>query len=145
MKKLIVLLMALLLMLTPVLAEQAAVTPAEYGLTAPGYVYITAGAQAAWYPLTDEDEEPYEVTINLTDAEGHLYENVVCITHEGAYMLRSNCDNQDCVGEGIVTLHNKELRILGNWIVCLPHQVSIELYSAQEVLDLLVAQLYAAE
>lgn len=138
MKKLLCML-AVLLLAVPVLAEQTVMTPEEAGLLAPGYVYITAGNQAAWYPLADADEEPYEVTIHLTDADGNLYENVVCITSEGAYMLSSNCDNQDCVDEGIVTLENRELRILGNWIVCLPHQVSVELYSAQEVLDLLLA------
>ena len=44
------------------------------------------------------------MTIQQNDADGNVCENVVCITPEGAYMLRSNCDNQDCIDQGIVTL-----------------------------------------
>lgn len=129
MKKLIALLLLLLLPLLPALAEQAAPK---------GYVYITAGTEGKWFPLAEA--EPYEITVRMLDHEGKLQENVICITTEGAYMHSSNCDNQDCVGQGVVTLENKDLRILGNWIICLPHQLSVELFTAEEALALTTAQ-----
>ena len=145
MKKMFTLLMALVLMALPAMAEQQQVTPADAGLTAAGYVYIATSNESAWYPLPEEGAEPYEVTIQQTDEEGKLYENVICITPEGAYMLRSTCDNQDCIDEGMVTLENKDTRILSNWIVCLPHQVIVELYTAQEMLDMILSSMQTAE
>lgn len=144
MKKVFVLLMALMLAALPAMAEQDA-TPADAGLTAAGYVYIATSNESGWYPLPEAEAEPYEVTIEQTDEDGNLYENVVCVTPEGVYMLRSNCDNQDCIDEGMATLENKDTRILGNWIVCLPHQVIVELYTAQEVLDMILASMTPAE
>ena len=135
------LLLALLMMILPAMAEQQKLTPADAGLTAAGYVYIATSNRSGWYPLPEEGADPYEVTIQQNDADGNVCENVVCITPEGAYMLRSNCDNQDCIDQGIVTLANKDTRILSNWIVCLPHQVIVELHTAQEVLDMMLASI----
>ena len=141
MKKTFALLLALVMMIMPAMAEQQKLTPADAGLTAAGYVYVATSKQSALYPLPEEGAEPYEVTVQQTDEDGNLYENIVCITPEGVYMLRSNCDNQDCIDEGTVTLENKATRILSNWIVCLPHQVIVELYTAQEVLDMMLASI----
>jgi hypothetical protein len=146
MKRLIALLMALMMMILPAVAEEQQLTPADFGWPdAAGYVRITAGSDYAWYPLPATEEETFDVTIQLTDGEGNLYKNVVRITPTGTYMLSSNCDNQDCIGEGEVTLENMSTRVLANWIVCLPHQVSVELYSAQEIVDMLLSAVKSAE
>lgn len=47
-----------------------------------------------------------------------------------ARMLDSNCGNQDCVGMGSMSAENPGLMF--GFIVCLPHQVSIELRLASE-------------
>ena len=35
--------------------------------------------------------------------------------------------NQDCIEQGTVTPENAGSRALGNWIICLPNKVSVEL------------------
>ena len=55
-------------------------------------------------------------------------------------MKSSPCDNQDCVKQGEVTLANKDERILSNMIICLPNQVVLELYTPEELLELLYPQ-----
>ncbi len=47
-------------------------------------------------------------------------------------MHASNCDNQDCVHQGKVTLDNRENRVLMNMIICLPNRVVLTLLDAQE-------------
>lgn len=64
--------------------------------------------------------------------DGHEMINIIRITDKAVFMESSTCENQDCVGQGEVTLENKELRILSNYIICLPHQVVVQLYSAEE-------------
>ena len=80
MKKLFALLLALLMMILPAMAEQQKLTPADAGLTAAGYVYIATSNRSNWYPLPEEGADPYEVTIQKNDADGNVCENVVCIT-----------------------------------------------------------------
>ena len=41
-------------------------------------------------------------------------------------MDHANCENQDCVNMGQVTLDNLELRVMGGFVICLPHKVSVE-------------------
>lgn len=60
-------------------------------------------------------------------------QNVVHTTASGAVMHFSTCDNQSCVQQGEVTLDNRDSRVLGNMIICLPHKVSLALYSAEEI------------
>ncbi len=82
-------------------------------------VYITVdGAPVATLPFG----EAHVVTIRLPDGG----ENVVRLTGESVYMERADCENQDCVHMGEVTLDNLELRVMGGFIVCLPHRVSVE-------------------
>ena len=50
----------------------------------------------------------------------------VTLTGAAVYMDHANCDNQDCVNMGEVTLDNLELRVMGGFIICLPHKVSVE-------------------
>lgn len=61
--------------------------------------------------------------------------NIVHVTPTSIDMHEANCDNQDCVEEGEVTLENKDTRILGNRIICLPNQVTLQLYSRDELMD----------
>ncbi|MBE5768765.1 MAG: hypothetical protein E7333_04130 [Clostridiales bacterium] len=102
-----------------------------------GYVYILAGEEARWIPLPDE---PYNIRLTMTDAQGEQTVNVITLTKDSAVMSYSTCDNQDCVQQGVVTLDNKGTRPLGNMIICLPQNVGVELYSTQEVLDMLSEQ-----
>lgn len=61
--------------------------------------------------------------------------NIVHVTPTSIDMHEANCDNQDCVEQGEVTLENKGERILGNMIICLPNQVTLQLYSRNELMD----------
>ena len=61
--------------------------------------------------------------------------NIVHVTPTSIDMHEANCDNQDCVEQGEVTLENKGERILGNRIICLPNQVTLQLYSRDELMD----------
>ena len=76
-------------------------------------------------------------TVTVTQEDGSV--NVVEVSDHGAVMAHSTCDNQLCVGEGTVTLDNKDTRILGGYIICLPNKVTLELYSAEEMAELLTA------
>ena len=122
------LLTALLLMCVCCAAEESD----ETELTAKGYVLVTAGSEARWFELPESED--YTFSIRQTDAYGGEMNNTITLTPDGVYMQESDCENQDCVGEGLVTLENKSERVLGNMIVCLPHQIMIELYSLDEVL-----------
>ena len=53
-------------------------------------------------------------------------ENTVAITGDAVYMEHADCDNQDCVNMGAVTRDNLELRVMGAFIICLPHKISVE-------------------
>ncbi len=81
------------------------------------------------YPLTKTGD----YTINQKRKKAV---NVIHVTEDSIQMASSTCDNQNCVGEGIVTLENKADRILGNYIVCLPNGVTLELLNAQEYKEL---------
>ena len=58
--------------------------------------------------------------------------NKIRITPDSVDMEYSTCENQDCIGEGTITLDNYNERILGTWIICLPNQVTIEMVPADE-------------
>lgn len=65
----------------------------------------------------------------IVDIDGKY--NEIEINSNGALMLDSNCDNQDCLHQGEVTLNNINERIMGGWIICLPNKVSIELVGSE--------------
>lgn len=111
------------------LAEETAEAPAV------GYVRITVGTESRWFPLPPEED--YTITVRQTNPEtGEEMVNYITLTPDGVYMKESTCDHQDCVDMGVVTLENKAERILGNVVVCLPHQVMLELYSTEELMNL---------
>ena len=93
------------------------------------YLLVTVGG-VAYQPLPLTQEGDYTITQKATGAE-----NVIHVSETGVYMKSSTCENHDCVQQGEVTLDNKDARILGNMIICLPNQVTLELYSDQELRD----------
>jgi hypothetical protein len=89
------------------------------------YLRISAPDQTfELVPLT----ESREITISQADGSN----NVVEIFPGGFRMKESNCKNQDCIKQGDVTVDNMASRVLANEIICLPHQVVLELVTADE-------------
>ena len=64
--------------------------------------------------------------------------NVIEVTPDSVRMHESTCDNQDCVEQGVVSLENKDRRVLQNMIICLPNEVVLELYTPEELTALLL-------
>lgn len=116
----------------PTLEEAA--SPAE-AKSAGGYVIVTAGNESRIYSVPTEGE--YSFSVVLQQENGEETENVVHISSEGVYMEKSTCENQDCVNQGLVTLENRDTRVLYNMIVCLPNQVMLELYTYDEIMEML--------
>ena len=112
--------------------EDAAPKPAN------GYVLVSTATQSGWLPLPDEGE--YSYTLKQTLADGSEAQNVIHLTPDGVYMEDSTCDNHDCVDQGEVTLENRKDRILSNMIICLPNQVYLQLFTPEEVLEMVKAQ-----
>ena len=82
-------------------------------------VYVTFDGR----PLIDLPfGEAHSVQILLPDGA----ENTVAITGDAVYMEHADCENQDCVNMGAVTRDNLELRVMGGFIICLPHRISVE-------------------
>ena len=70
--------------------------------------------------------------------------NTVHIGINSFYMEDSNCENHDCVKEGTVTLDNMHTRVLYNMIVCLPHQLSLEMITPEEA-EAVLYELYTQQ
>ena len=58
---------------------------------------------------------------------GEIVHHKVHITPEKAYMEYSSCENQDCVGQGEITMDNYKTRILSTFVICLPNNVTVEM------------------
>ena len=95
-----------------------------------GYVLVQLSNSAGLLPLPLEGE--YTKTIRQVLEDGSEYVNVIHVTAAGFWMEKSNCEGQDCVDEGKVTLENRQERILGNMVICLPHQLVLYLITRQE-------------
>ena len=98
------------------------------------WLLITVG-NVTYSPIPLKQEGNYTIR-----QDGGEKVNVVHVTTDSVTMASSTCENQLCVGEGTVTLENKENRILGGYIICLPNSVTLELYSTAEMLELLKSQ-----
>jgi hypothetical protein len=83
-------------------------------------IYLGTGGEPYSHVPLGEDR-----TIRIDQGDGRL--NVIEIKSGGVQMAYSTCHNQDCVHEGVVTDESRKHRALGDWIVCLPNAVSIEL------------------
>lgn len=99
------------------------------------YVLVRLQNGAGLLPLPTEGE--YTRTIRQTAPDGSEAVNVLHLTTNGFWMEDANCEGHDCVNEGEVTLENREERVLWNMVICLPHQLSAELITRQEALDLI--------
>lgn len=86
-----------------------------------GYVVITVGNRQYGDPIPMDRDKV--ITIRQSDGK----ENKVHITPEKVYMEHSTCENQDCVGQGEITLANYQTRILSTYVICLPNAVTIEM------------------
>ncbi len=83
-------------------------------------VYLGTGGEPFKSLPLDED-----ATLRIDQGDGRV--NVIEIKDGGVRMAYSTCINQDCVHEGVVTDESRKHRALGDWIVCLPNGVSLEL------------------
>jgi len=99
------------------------------------YVLVSAPNPIGFLPLPTEGE--YTKTIRLIQPDGSETVNVVHLTPEGFWMEESNCEGQDCIEEGTVTLENRDERVLGSWVICLPHQLICELMTKEEAMSFL--------
>ena len=99
------------------------------------YVLVRMPDPVGLLPLPTEGE--YTRTIRQIMPDGSEAINVLHLTPNGVWMEEANCEGQDCVGEGEVTLENREERVLWNMIICLPHQLALELITREEALSLL--------
>ena len=87
-------------------------------------VYLGTGGEPTQHVPLDED-----TTIRVDQGDGRI--NVIEIKGGGVKMAYSTCINQDCVHEGVVTDESRKHRAQGDWIVCLPNAVSIQLVEGQ--------------
>lgn len=99
------------------------------------YVLVRMPDPIGLLPLPTEGE--YTRMISQTMADGSEAINVLHLTPNGFRMEDANCEGHDCVMQGEVTLENREERILWNMIICLPHQLSLELITREEAISLL--------
>ncbi len=89
------------------------------------YILLTVNGERQ--PLLPLDGER-DIAVRQPTGEA----NVLRLTESGVRMHSSTCHNQLCVQQGEVTLENRDMRPLQNFIVCLPNRVSVELLTAQE-------------
>ena len=82
-------------------------------------VYVTLDGA----PLIDL---PFDEAHTLTVEQPGVGQNTVVLTGNAVYMESADCEGQDCVQMGEVTAENLELRVMGGFIVCLPHRLSVE-------------------
>ena len=105
----------------PKQADVAGPMPAPQNGEVRGYVVITVGNRQYGDPIPMDRDKV--ITIRQSDGK----ENKVHITPEKVYMEHSTCENQDCVGQGEITLDNYRTRILSTYVICLPNAVTIEM------------------
>ena len=114
--------------------ENTATSSSETGI-------LLDGEKVSSIPVMGGTEEPTRVIVYLGNymiadlpfGEPHtlrinqpLGQNTIRITTDAVFMEDADCHGQDCVGMGEVTRDNLETRVMGGFIICLPHQVSVE-------------------
>ena len=99
------------------------------------YVLVRMPDPIGLLPLPVKGE--YTRTIRQTMTDGTEAINVLHLTANGFWMEDANCEGHDCVNEGEVTLENREERVLWNMVICLPHQLSLELITREEALQMI--------
>ncbi len=89
------------------------------------YLLITVGGRM-YEPIPLQEGKRY------TLKQGEKV-NVIETTAASIVMASSTCENQDCVLQGVVDLENRNDRVLQNMILCLPHEVVLELCTPEEI------------
>ena len=117
---------------------EATEAPGDAPQPASGYVLVTMATQSGWLPLPEEGEVSYPLRQLLPDGTEAV--NTIHLTPEGVYMEDSTCEGHDCEQQGVVTLDNRDERILGNMIICLPNQVTLQLFTPEELLEMVKGQ-----
>ena len=116
---------------TEVPAAAKSTAEAVSAKSAEAYLVVSvAGMMYEPIPLTEEGR--YSIR------RGDLV-NVIEVTPTSIKMHESSCDNQDCVEQGVVSLENRSKRVLQNMIICLPNEVVLELYTTEELAELLLS------
>lgn len=110
-------------------AETQTDVPAEETTHPRAYLVVTV-ADAVYEPIPLTEPGRYTVTRGE-----HI--NVIEVTEDSVCMAESTCDNQDCIYQGTVTLENKDERVLQHMILCLPNEVILELYTYEELQQLM--------
>ena len=95
------------------------------------YLLVIIG-DAVYQPVPLTGDGDYTVTQKAIGAENKIH-----VTAASIQMSSANCDNQDCVEQGEVSLSNREERLLGNMIICLPNNVTLELLTPAEAEELI--------
>ena len=111
----------------------------EYLDTNPAESYLVVRTDGYVYSPVPLNEDG---TFRITQPDGS--ENVVHVGKNSFYMESSNCENQNCVEEGEVTLENKDSRILFNMVYCLPHKLSLELLTPEQA-EVVLRELFAQQ
>ena len=93
------------------------------------YLIVTSGNTTYQPFLLDRDDV-------LTITRGEDMVNRIHVTPESIWMESATCENQDCVDQGIVTADNRDSRVLDNMIICLPHQLQLYLFTADELSEM---------
>lgn len=68
--------------------------------------------------------------ITITQPTGQ--KNVAVVEHGEVHMEASTCENQVCVTQGMMSMQNRDLRALMNFIICAPNEVVLELLNENE-------------
>lgn len=75
-------------------------------------------------------DEPVRIVIRdgmlCNEATGEGEENVIRIENGSAWMESATCPHQECIEQGRLNAQTVQSRPLGVWIICAPHNVSIE-------------------
>ena len=92
----------------------------------------TEKAPGLWVTLAVDGETVLELPFGEAhsvriEQEG-IGENTVILTEEAVFMEEADCPGQDCVLMGPVTRDNLETRVMGGFIICLPHRLSVEVW-----------------
>ncbi len=99
----------------------------------PAKAFLVVTVAGAMYdPIPLYEDERYTIT------RGDMV-NVIEVTPDSVRMYSSSCENQNCVNQGVVSLANKDKRVLQNMVICLPNEVTLQLYTREEIAALLLS------
>ncbi len=90
-----------------------------------GHVIVTLNGRQYGDPIPMDRDK----IITVRQEDGKI--NCIHITPESVVMESSTCENQDCVGQGEISLENYKTRILSTYIICLPNGVTVEMVPAE--------------